>query len=129
MKSVKPGRGPSMMGGFAGIVVALFGVFWTIMAVSMDAPFFFPIFGILFTCLAIAQCIYNFKNATSKNRHSEFDIVDSCEEPDPWDPMRPARPDSVGQLSSGELNYCPYCGAPVDSSFAFCGKCGKKLPE
>jgi len=35
MKSIKPGRGPSMMGGIAGVFVAVFGVFWTIMATAM----------------------------------------------------------------------------------------------
>ena len=35
MKSIKPGRGPSMMGGVMGIVVAVFGVIWTAAAISM----------------------------------------------------------------------------------------------
>ena len=34
MKSIKPGRGPSMMSGIAGIGAVIFGIFWTIMAVS-----------------------------------------------------------------------------------------------
>ena len=57
MKSIKPGRGPSMMGGFMGIVVALFGVFWTIIAVSMGAGLM-GIFGIIFVVVAIVQAVY-----------------------------------------------------------------------
>jgi hypothetical protein len=124
MKSIKPGRGPSMMGGIAGIFACLFGVFWTIMAVQMGAPFFFPIFGVFFVIMGIANTIYNFKNATGKNRHSVYDIVDSREEPDPWE----TRHDSPDADLSG-TNFCPYCGAPVETGFEFCAKCGKKLPD
>ncbi len=42
MKSIKPGRGPSMMSGIAGIGAVVFGIFWTIMAVQMGAPIFLP---------------------------------------------------------------------------------------
>ena len=67
MKSVKPGRGPSMMGGIMGIAVGLFGVFWTILAVSGGAWFMAP-FGIIFVVIAVVQAIYNFKNAKNPNR-------------------------------------------------------------
>ena len=41
MYSLKPGRGPSLMGAVGGIVVAIFGVIWTFAAMSMGArPFF-----------------------------------------------------------------------------------------
>ena len=83
MKSVKPGRGPSMMNAVIGIAVALFGVFWTVMAISGGAWIMAP-FGIIFVVIAIVQVIYNFKNATGKNRYSEFDITDSDEEHDPF---------------------------------------------
>ena len=39
MKSIKPGRGPSMMGGVGSVIAAIFGVFWTIGAVQMGARF------------------------------------------------------------------------------------------
>ena len=127
MKSVKPGRGPSMMGGIVGVFIALCGVFWTISAAQMGAPFFFQLFGICFVAIAVIQAVYNFKNAASKNRHSEFDIVDSREEPDPWN-MRPDEVRPVSELQNGEVHYCPYCGAPAEDGFAYCAKCGKKLP-
>ena len=43
MKRVKPGRAPSAMGAAMSAVVAVFGVFWTIAALSMGAPVFFRI--------------------------------------------------------------------------------------
>ena len=67
MKSIKPGRGPSMMNGFAGIIVSVFGIGWTIVASTMGAPIFFPIFGICFVAMGIASTVYSFKNAKSKN--------------------------------------------------------------
>ena len=90
MKSIKPGRGPSAMGGIGSAAAALFGVFWTLAAASMGAPVFFVLFGIVFILLGVVQAIYHFRNATGENRYSEFDIVDSDEEPDPLDPRRAA---------------------------------------
>ena len=64
MKSIKPGRGPSAMGAMGSIIAVIFGIFWTIAAASMGAPFFFPLFGVLFIIMGIVQAVYNFKNAT-----------------------------------------------------------------
>lgn len=85
MKSIKPGRAPSMMNAFGSAAAAVFGVFWTIMAVSMGAPIFFALFGVIFVVLGIVQAVYNYKNATGKDRFSTFDITDDSEEADPLD--------------------------------------------
>jgi hypothetical protein len=45
-----PSRGMSLLGG---IVVCGFGLLWTVMAASMGAPAFFPLFGLLFILLGI----------------------------------------------------------------------------
>ena len=136
MKHIKRGRGPSAMGAMGSLFAAVFGVIWTIAAVSMGAPWFFVLFGVIFIVSAIAQGLYNFKNAAGKNRYSEFDIVDSAEEPDPWnhpldgaeaEPWEDAGPS--GAPESGVLRYCPYCGAQLGAGFEFCGQCGRKLPE
>lgn len=132
MRSIKPGRGPSFMGGFMGIIAALFGVFWMIMAVNIGAgPF--ALFGLFFIAIAIVSAIYHFKNATGKNRYSAYDITDNGEEPDPLNKRfgssethRPhTNPSSKGDEKG---RYCPYCGAQVDGSFAYCRMCGKRLP-
>ena len=127
MKSIKPGRGPSFMGGVMGIAVGLFGVFWTIMAVAMGAGFM-AIFGIIFIGVAVVNAVYNFKNATGKNRYSSFDIVDSTEETDPWNERFGAAAHTVPDAPGTESAFCPYCGTPVKADFEFCHKCGKKLP-
>ena len=82
MKSIKPGRAPSFLGGIGSVAAIIFGIFWTIMAVAMQAPVFFPIFGIVFILLGIVNAVYSFSNATGKNRYSIFDVVDEGEEPD-----------------------------------------------
>ena len=64
MKSIKPGRGPSMMGGVVGIFMIGFGILWTVIAAQASG--IFAIFGVLWTCVAIAMTVYNFKNATGK---------------------------------------------------------------
>ena len=130
MKSIKPGRGPSMMGGIMSIVVGLFGVVWTIIAASMGGGFM-AIFGILFILVAIIQAIYKFKNATSENRYSEFDITDETEECDPLNDRfgRQFGPElKIDNKSQRESHFCPYCGTAVDYQFKFCNHCGKKLP-
>lgn len=127
MKSVKPGRGPSFMGGIIGIFVALFGVVWTILAVSSGAGFM-GVFGLIFVVIAVIQTVYNFKNATSENRYSEFDITDDGEEIDPWNERFGVKKEVNRELKSQGSGYCPYCGARADEDYSFCRSCGKKLP-
>ncbi|MEA4988939.1 MAG: zinc-ribbon domain-containing protein [Anaerovorax sp.] len=142
MKSIKPGRGPSMMGGIGSIAVGIFGVFWTIGAVNMGAPWFFALFGVVFIIMAIVQAIYNFNNATNKNRFSEFDIVDESEETDPMQQyidhkmttesksVNSSMKENMGiEENENKIAFCPYCGTKVSADFEFCSKCGKRLPD
>lgn len=125
MKSIKPGRGPSMMSGIAGIGAVIFGIFWTILAVQMGAPIFFAAFGIIFVVMAIVGVIYNMNNATGEKRYSAFDIVDEGEEEDPLN----ERFGRNAKTDRSENNFCPYCGAPVKDTYTFCRKCGRRLDE
>lgn len=130
MRSIKPGRGPSMMGGVMGIFAAVFGVIWTGAAVSMGAPTFFALFGIIFIAIAIFHAIYNFKNVTGENRYSLYDITEHGEEIDPLN-ERFGKTDSTQEPSdaAGKPNrFCPYCGTELQSDFVYCNSCGKKLP-
>ena len=129
MRSIKPGRGPSGMNFIGPIIVIVFGIFWTIMAASMGAPIFFPIFGVIFVIAGIAQAVYHFHNATGKNRYSSFDITEDGEEPDPLEQrFSSQQPDSQPSQSAEDAAFCPYCGTKVESGYEFCPKCGKKLP-
>lgn len=128
MKSVKPGRGPSAMGVWGSVMMAIFGVFWTIMATSMGAPAIFPIFGLLFISMAIISGVYDFRNATGKKRYSAFDITEEGEEPDPLNERfgEQDQPNGdFGQESAG--GFCPYCGALTEADYEFCRTCGQKL--
>lgn len=142
MKSIKPGRGPSMMGVIVGVAVAVFGVLWTIGATSITSdmggmfapdPFeqtmsaIFPLFGVVFVIIAIVGVVYNYKNATGKNRYSTYDIVDGDEEPDPLN-ERFGNP-SPKMPQSGEIAFCPYCGNKIEGDYLYCNRCGKQLPE
>lgn len=135
MYSVKPGRGPSLMGGIGGIFMAIFGIIWTIGAASMGAPPFFALFGVVFVIMAIAGVVYNLHNATGQNRMSDFDITTDREESDPIaealghgraNRQTPERTSSQGKRKyPGE--HCPFCGTKVESDFDFCPKCGKDI--
>ena len=127
MKSIKPGRGPSMMGGIMSILVGLFGVGWTIAAIQMGGGGI-AFFGVIFVVIAIVQAVYHFRNATNENRHSEYDIVDSGEETDPLNQRFGNSQRSGQNTQSTGTKFCPYCGAPAAGDFLFCNQCGKKLP-
>lgn len=142
LKSVKRGRGPSFMGGVGSLVMVAFGILWTVMAYNManiddglgfgfDAnplqPAFniFPFFGIIFIVVGLASAIYNFVNATRKNRFSELDITDGDEEPDPLNQRFGEATEERSEPAAA--GFCPYCGQMVQAGFAYCAKCGKKL--
>lgn len=125
MKSVKPGRGPSMMGGIIGIAVAVFGVLWTVMVIVSGAWIMAP-FGIIFVIIAVVDAIYNFKNATGKNRYSQYDITDENEEPDPLNERFGGTYEREKPRDGG--TYCPYCGEKAQRDFEYCPKCGRRLP-
>ena len=132
MRHIKPGRGPSAMGAVSSAVAVIFGIFWTITAASMGAPGFFPLFGVLFIIIGIIQVIYNLKNATGKNRFSQFDITDSNEEPDPLNKMIRERENEPSEFSdidktNTSSNFCPYCGSEITEEYIFCKNCGKKI--
>ncbi len=136
MKSIKPGRGPSMLGGIGSVGAGIFGILWTIGAVSIGTPWYFPLFGVVFVGIAIVQAVYNFNNATNQNRFSQFDIVDESEEKDPLQEYITKQSNNnvenlQGECSPGHpmsIEFCPYCGNPVQEDFEYCNKCGKKLP-
>jgi len=138
MHSIKPGRGPSMMGAIGGLAVAGFGVIWTIGASSMGAPGFFVLFGVGFIVIALGGAAYNFYNATQKNRLSSFDITRGSEEPDPFaqalghEPRESQRRPTHGPAPKGssrkfEGNFCPFCGAEARAEFDYCPNCGKDI--
>lgn len=130
MRSIKPGRGPSMMGGFMSLLIGIFGVIWTVLVANMGGGLF-ALFGVVFIIIAIVQAVYNFRNATSKDRYSVFDITDANEETDPLNERFGKSQEyqaRVNDSQSVDSLFCPYCGAKVDEDFEFCHKCGKKLP-
>lgn len=141
MYSVKPGRGPSLMGGFAGIVAAVFGVIWILIAGSIGAPPIIRLFGVLFVILAIGSSIYNLINATRRDRMSTFDITTGSEEQDPLtrlirnsettreDTGGSSRPKSSGSAGTRKYpgKFCPFCGVEVHEDFDFCPTCGKDI--
>ena len=100
------------MGGFAGLAAAAFGLLWTILVASSGGGIF-ALFGLIFVAIGIVNAVYNFKNATGKNRYSEYDITEN------------RNYDSVSQT---ENRFCPYCGQRVEADFEFCNVCGKRLP-
>ncbi len=136
MKSFKPGRYNSAQGVVVSIFGIVFAIVWIVMAVNMGAPIIFPIFGVGFIIVLITELVKNIHNTTSENRYSEFDIVDSTEEPDPWNEKMNNDYGKEQHISNGNISnvisnkivYCPYCGFKIANDFEYCPKCGRKLP-
>ncbi len=135
MKSIKPGRGPSAIGVWGSVIAIVFGIIWTVAVSGSGAPGFFPLFGVLFIITGIINGIYNYKNATGKNRYSAFDITDEGEEPDPFAIRveQRYRDGAPGDFTASgprttQTRFCPYCGAGLQEDFQFCPKCGRQLP-
>jgi hypothetical protein len=55
-----PSEGSSAL---MGIAVVGFGIFWTIMAASMGAPMFFPLFGVFFIGMGFFQSVNSYTKA------------------------------------------------------------------
>ena len=134
MHSIKPGRGPSLLGGLGGIIAIGFGIFWTIAASSIGAPGFFTMFGVIFVIAAIVITVYNFYNAASRNRMSAFDITSGNEEVDPiakslgFEDKPPDAPEDKGNAPRKYPGkFCPFCGEKVTEDFDFCPGCGKDI--
>lgn len=132
MKSVKPGRGPSLQGGIGAICAVIFGIIWIVFAAQMGAPVPFVLMGLVFVIIAGVQAVIHFTNATSENRYSLYDITEEGEEPDPLDEkfgQKTQKPQQSNQQEiQNEGGFCPFCGAKAEIGYAFCRKCGKKLP-
>lgn len=146
MYSIKPGRGPSLMGVFGGLMAAFFGVVWTVSALQMGAPGPFALFGVGFVIMALAGAAYNAYNVISRDRMSHLDITSDEDESDPVSrafghdrpgsgltrremfsrarsrKSRPAAPRQPVRPPEGKL--CPYCAAPVEKTHQYCPRCG-----
>lgn len=128
MKSVKPGRGPSFMGGVGAAFAVIFGIIWTIAAASMGASGFMVLFGVVFVLFGAVSAVYHFSNATRKNRYSAFDITDHKQEPDPFNArMSGGHEPASEEKPPAAAGYCPYCGAKAGADHAFCRQCGREL--
>ena len=81
MKSIKPERGPSLIGVIGSILGIIFGIFWITVVFRLSGGMsglmglILSLISTIFIVVGITQAVYNFKNAARKNRFSEYDIV------------------------------------------------------
>lgn len=134
MKSIKPGRGPSIQDGIASIGAVIFGIFWMAFTAHMGAPIPFVLIGVVFVIIAGSNAVMSFRNATGENRYSLYDITEDGEEIDPLEEKfgkqkidKLQQQDTKHEDGVEQGGFCPYCGAKVEEKYAFCRKCGKKL--
>ena len=141
MKSIKQGRGPSLIEGIAllGMSVVMiimggefrsrepdFGVFGRNQGMDIGTTMCY-----VFALVCVIAGIYNIYCAVAKNRPSQIDITSGNEEPDPLNEHFHGRYDveSTKSPAAKDGMYCPYCGKPIQADFAFCSHCGKELKK
>ena len=131
MRSVKPGRGPSLQGAIGSIFAVVFGIFWMVSAAKMGAPTPFVLMGLVFVVIAGSNVIVSLMNATGENRFSLYDITEEGEEPDPLEEVLNKKEKTTEpkeeEKRPTETAFSPYCGAKAEKDSAFCRSCGKKL--
>jgi hypothetical protein len=84
MYELKQGRASSFMGGVGGLVMVGFALLWTGFCMSMGAPSWFCLFGVLLGVLGLVVAVFSFWAATTKDRPDLFDVTTDKEEPDPF---------------------------------------------
>ncbi|MFO0917128.1 MAG: zinc ribbon domain-containing protein [Planctomycetaceae bacterium] len=115
-------RGPALVRAVGAVVAGLFGVLWTILALSLtaDAPFptavkwIFPAAGLLFTLAAWMQAAWLFIHAASEQKYAQDD-----------DQPQGADGTSAGYKPSDE-GTCSRCHAPLRLEYHYCPHCGQK---
>jgi membrane protein implicated in regulation of membrane protease activity len=83
MYELKQGRASMFMGGVGGLLMVGFAALWTGLCVSLGAPIWFSLFGVLFGVFGLVVAIFSFWAATTKDRPDLFDVTTDREEPDP----------------------------------------------
>ena len=130
------------MGAVVAFAFALFGIVFTVVAISTmnNSPFrsetsapriIIAAFGIVWVVVTAGSGIYELYNYKAKNRPSIVDITDGNEEPDPLNEYFHGKYEVESTESPAAKGgmYCPYCGKPIQADFAFCSHCGKELKK
>src|SRR5262245_23173102 len=123
--AVKPGRVPSLIGAVASIGVGAIGILELLKALDTRDPYKI-LFMVVFCFIAFSGAFYRLYNVTQRNRFSNYELVQSAQEPDPF-----AR--ALGYETTpaprrrfpGE--HCPFCGASAPRTVDLCPSCGKDI--
>jgi hypothetical protein len=83
MYELKEGRGPAFLSALGSLFMVGFAVLWVGLCVSLGAPIWFTLFGVLFGLFALVLAGYQFWAATTKQRPDLYDLTSNKEEPDP----------------------------------------------
>ena len=136
MKSMKGGRGPSIIR-----AVALFGIAVLAMVAlgQSGTPGSVAYAGVkyertslllvIFILMAICGGIWFLYRAFAQNRPSETDAAGGDEEPDPLNEHSREEDDaeSTEEAAAAGSRFCPGCGNAVPEDANFCSHCGKEL--
>lgn len=121
-------------GKFRGIFVAVFGIGFALVAMSMtsDTAKHFPgeatpqVGGIFFAIIGIMMAVFGVR-AIFKKPAEEDD--EENEEQENWNQVsgnQVSGNDAAAGNNAKKTVYCPYCGTPLDEDYRVCSSCGAK---
>ena len=97
------------------VFAVIFSIFWCC-AVAASGARPMLLFGLGFLALTVYRLVISIKMTRKETRKA-----------DPWE--QPDRPQSTYETATRKDGFCPYCGAPAESDYSFCRRCGKQLPK
>ena len=114
-------RDVTMSDKFGGMLAGFFYIVFGLVWISMTASMTFgpgPILSVVGLIVVIYGLYVIFRSFRSKEFRPKESRVPGFELPD----------EVVLERHDGESNgFCPYCGAPLEDRFQYCGVCGRKL--
>ena len=121
-------------GKFGGIFVAVFGIGFALVAMSMtsDTAKHFPgeatpqISGVFFAIIGILMAVFGVRTVLKKQTGDENQESDNQVSENQLSGSQVSGNDAAAGNNAKKTVYCPYCGTPLDEDYRVCSSCGAK---
>ncbi len=121
-------------GKFGGIFVAVFGIGFALVAMSMtsDTAKHFPgeatpqVGGIFFAIIGILMAVFGVRAIFKKPVEGDDEENEDQENWNQVSGNQVSGNDAAAGNNAKKTVYCPYCGTPLDEDYRVCSSCGAK---
>ena len=113
MKSIKPGRGPSLIACIMDIIIGAYCILFSIIMFCFSGGdsigIVFVLFGVISIPITVISALNHFRNAIGKGRFSIDPLKDRL--------LNYKHEDITKGIS--DSSFCPYCGTKVMDNFEY----------